>query len=174
MRAGETAAGTTGAAGTVQTAALRVRPATEGDLPLLEGCVRYWSERQVLLPLLGAELRAALPDFRILSPAGRDEVLAFGALRRYSARLAEIRSLVVQEGARGRGLGRSLVTHLLDEARTQGLSRVFVLTRAPGVFERLGFTPVPRETLPEKVYLDCSLCARRDRCDELALVREIR
>jgi N-acetylglutamate synthase-like GNAT family acetyltransferase len=150
-----------------------VRPALPADLPLLERHILHWSERQVLLPLLGPDLRAALPDFRIVSPASGEEVLAFGALRRYSARLAEIRSLVVQEGARGRGLGRRLVGHLVDEARRQGLARVFVLTRAPGLFERLGFERVPREALPEKVYLDCSLCARRDRCDELALVREV-
>lgn len=169
MRPNETAP----AAAALAAAGLRVRPAADRDLPFLEGRIRHWSERQVLLPLSGAELRAALPDFRILSPAEGDEVLAFGALRRYTPRLAEIRSLVVQEGARGRGLGRRLVTHLLDEARGEGLSRVFVLTRAPRLFERLGFSPVPRETLPEKVYLDCSLCARRDRCDEQALLRVI-
>ncbi len=71
------------------------------------------------------------------------------------------------------GFGRLLVDGLLDEARLDGLTRVFVLTRAPGLFERLRFSPMPRESLPQKVFVDCSICARRERCDELALVKEM-
>jgi N-acetylglutamate synthase-like GNAT family acetyltransferase len=151
-----------------------VRGASKTDLPFLERRIREHSDRGVLLPLEGSALRAALPDFRVLT-AGRRKgpILGFGALRRYSSRLAEIRSLVVADGHRGRGLGRSLVHHLLDEARRDGLKRVFVLTGAPDFFQRLGFARVPRESLPEKVFLDCRVCPRRERCDEHALVKEI-
>ena len=65
------------------------------------------------------------------------------------------------------------MTHLLDEARRDGLQRVFVLTRTPDFFERLGFARVPRESLPEKVFVDCNLCPRREDCDEQALVRDL-
>src|SRR5207245_4799480 len=115
---------------------LRLRPADEDDLPLLEARIKTYSDQGALLPLAGRALRSALPDFRVLSEGGEgDRVLAFGALRRYSPRLAEIRSLVVSEGQRGRGHGRRLVTHLLDEARHEGRKRVFVLTRTPDFFE---------------------------------------
>ena len=155
-------------------APVRLRQASEDDLPPIESRIRYWSDRGVLLPLAGRELHAALPDFRVLSPSGDPSaLLAFGSLRRYSPRLAEIRSLVVDDAQRGRGFGRRLIDHLLDEARAEGLRRVFVLTRAPEFFERLGFARVPRESLPEKVFVDCSLCARRDRCDEQALVKDL-
>jgi amino-acid N-acetyltransferase len=154
---------------------LAVRAAGDDDLPVIEAAIRRWSEREVLLPLAGPALRAALPDFRVISgPAGARDIRAFGALRRYSPRLAEIRSVVVIDGHRGRGLGRVLIAHLVDEARRAGVARLFVLTRVPRPFERLGFSRVTRESLPEKVYVDCSLCARRDRCDEFALVRELR
>jgi N-acetylglutamate synthase-like GNAT family acetyltransferase len=158
------------------TAALevRIRPADHDDLPVIEAWIRKWSDRQVLLPLSGGALRVALPDFRILSPAfGPPIVLGFGALRRYSSRLAEIRSLVVADEFQGLGFGRLLVDELLDEARLHGLERVFVLTRTPGLFEKLRFSQVPRESLPQKVFVDCSICRRRERCDELALVREM-
>ena len=126
---------------------VRLRPADLDDAPLIEAWIKTWSDRQVLLSLAGDALRVALPDFRVLSPAfGPPTVLAFGALRRYSPRLAEIRSLVVADGLHRRGLGHFLVGGLLDEARLEGLRRVFVLTRAPAVFER---------------------------CDELALVRDL-
>ena len=153
---------------------VRVRPADHADFPLIEARIRKWSDREVLLPLAGGALRVALPDFRILSPAfGPPAVLAFAALRRYSKRLAEIRSLVVADEFQGRGLGRFLVDELLDEARQDGLQRVFVLTRVPGIFEKLSFTLVPRQSLPQKVFVDCSICRRRDCCDELALVKEM-
>jgi len=144
---------------------VRIRPADHDDFPVIEARIRKWSDRQVLLPLAGGALRVALPDFRILSPAfGPPIVLAFGALRRYSPRLAEIRSLVVADELQGRGLGRLLVDELLDEARQAGLQRVFV---------KLSFSLVPRESLPQKVFVDCSICRRRQCCDELALVKEM-
>ena len=108
-----------------------------------------------------------------LAGFGPRVVLAFGALRRYSKRLGEIRSLVVADEWRGRGLGRRLVGEILDEARLEGLNRVFVLAKTPGLFATMGFTLVPRESLPQKVFVDCSLCRRRENCDELALVKEL-
>ncbi len=153
---------------------VRIRHADHDDLPLIEARIRRWSDRQVLLPLAGGALRVALPDFRILSPAfGPPIVLAFAALRRYSKHLAEVRSLVVADEFQGLGLGCFLVDEMLDEARQDGLRRIFVLTRTPGIFAKLRFTPVPRESLPQKVFVDCSICRRRDCCDELALVKEM-
>ncbi|OLD63715.1 MAG: hypothetical protein AUI47_08360 [Acidobacteria bacterium 13_1_40CM_2_68_5] len=153
---------------------VRLRSADLDDVPLIESWIKKWSDRRVLLPQAGGALRVALPDFRVLSPRfGPSSVLAFGALRRYSPRLAEIRSLVVADGLHRRGLGRFLVGELLEEARREGLRRVFVLTRAPTVFERLGFALVPRHSLPQKVFVDCSTCCRRERCDEQALVRNL-
>jgi len=152
---------------------LAIRPASIDDLPAIATRIRYWADRRVLLPIDTPDLTTVLPAFRVLTSHGSGDLLAFGSLRRYSARLAEIRSLVVADGHQGRGLGRRLVGHLLDEAAQGGVRRVFVLTRSPGLFERLGFVLVPRETLPEKVYSDCNLCARRTLCDEAALVKEL-
>jgi len=152
-----------------------VRTATEGDLAEIETRIRFWSERGVMLPLAGRALRAALPDFRVLAPRENAAagLLAFGALRRYSASLGEIRSLVVASGHEGCGLGRRLVEHLVSEAGAAGMKQVFVLTRTPDFFERLGFQRRPLESLPQKVFVDCTLCHRKERCDEQALVRNL-
>jgi amino-acid N-acetyltransferase len=88
--------------------------------------------------------------------------------------LAEVRSLVVREEARGLNLGTRLLEACLVEARELGLPRVYALTRACAFFERHGFCQVPRETLPHKVYRDCLRCHLYPKCDEVAMIAELR
>jgi amino-acid N-acetyltransferase len=73
----------------------------------------------------------------------------------------------------GNGLGAELVARAVEDARALGLARVIALTREAAFFERCGFVPVDRETLPRKVWADCLRCPRRHACDEVAMVREL-
>jgi amino-acid N-acetyltransferase len=152
---------------------LIVRPAAAGDLPAIATRIRYWADRRVLLPVEPADLNATLPAFRVLTRRGSAELLAFASLRRHSAILAEIRSLVVADEYQGNGMGRRLVEHLLEEAAAGGVRRVFVVTRSPRLFERLGFATVPRAAIAEKVEADCSRCLRLPLCDLAALARDL-
>lgn len=57
---------------------------------------------------------------------------------------ADIQTIAVVEGARGKGLGRTLMNALLSEARTRGANEVFLEVRAdnPGaqhLYDSLGF-----------------------------------
>ncbi len=61
----------------------------------------------------------------------------------------EIHTLVVDESARGQGVGRTLMTQLIDRARTLGITRLFLTSHpkrveANQLYQRLGF--VPHET----------------------------
>lgn len=63
---------------------------------------------------------------------------------------ALLRSAVVDESARGTGLGAQLVEGALAKARVLRLRDVFLLTTtAEKYFPRFGFAPVPRETAPD-------------------------
>ena len=69
-------------------------------------------------------------------------------------------------------------TSLILDALTKAMAdpsgaRLHGNKKMPGLFATLGFTLVPRDSLPQKVFVDCSLCRRRDACDELALVKEL-
>lgn len=60
---------------------------------------------------------------------------------------ADIQTIAVVERARRRGLGRTLLSALLGEARTRGASEVFLEVRAdnPGaraLYEKLGFAEI--------------------------------
>jgi putative acetyltransferase len=76
------------------------------------------------------------------------ELLAVGALKRLDDRHAEIKSMHTAEAARGRGIGRALLDHLVGEARARGCRRVSLETGAGPAFAparslyaRAGFSP---------------------------------
>ena len=71
----------------------------------------------------------------------------------------------------GAGIGSLVVEHLARIAGELRVERVFVLTRAPLFFERLGFRTVSVNGLPEKILKDCARCPKKHACDEIAMVR---
>jgi len=81
--------------------------------------------------------------------------------------------LAVEERCQGRGIGRHLVDALLDEARSLGLRRVFALTLQEGFFHRMGFRTTSVAEFPDKIALDCSGCAKRATCAEVAVVLDL-
>ncbi len=87
--------------------------------------------------------------------------------------LAEIRSLAVAEDQRGKGFGFKLVETCLEEARSFGLKRVFLLTYIPGFFVKLGFKETEKSTLPHKIWADCLKCPKFPDCDEIAMMIEL-
>jgi putative acetyltransferase len=61
-------------------------------------------------------------------------VLGVGALKRIDAEHAEIKSMHTAAEARGRGIGRAMVEHLLAVARERGYRRVSLETGAGPAF----------------------------------------
>ncbi len=150
---------------------LSIRKAELRDVPALFELVHHYASQRVMLPRPLQELYEDVWEFTVAEEHG--QVLGCGALKFYSAELAEIRSLCVAPGHPGRGVGRALVEHLLDEAERFRLETVFALTLVPGFFEKFGFRDVPRETLPMKVWRDCLQCEKYLHCDEFTLVLDL-
>jgi putative acetyltransferase len=78
------------------------------------------------------------------------ELLGVAALKQLSADHAELKSMHTAEAARGQGIGRRLVEHLLAVARERGYARVSLETGAGPAFAparelyaRAGFAPCP-------------------------------
>lgn len=147
---------------------MRTRRALLPDAPEIYRLIAQYTGDGTLLPRSLPEICENIRDFVVVDDRGK--IIACAALHIYSLDLAEVRSVAVDRRAQGKSAGRKLVTGLLDEARLHKIDRVFLFTRVPEFFGKLGFVTVPHYTLPEKVHKDCLNCCRRHNCDEIAMV----
>ena len=112
------------------------------------------------LPVVVALLEAArLPTagvadhfphaYAVIRP--RAGVIAVAGLERYGD-AGLLRSVAVEVGARGRGLGRALVHDRIEAGRRSGLAAIYLLTTtAPEFFRALGFSNIDRSLAPDSV-----------------------
>ena len=152
-------------------ASVEVRQAHIDDLDGICRLVNYWAEQGENLPRKQDSILEAIQDFGVAVDDGK--IVGCGSLFVYTAVLAEIRSLGVDPKYHHHNLGSSLVQYFIRSAATLHIAKVFVLTRAPKFFERLGFREERMSALPEKVWKDCVDCLKRDCCDEISMVYEI-
>ena len=149
-----------------------MRPAAIGDVPTIHHFLEIYAGQGNLLPRTMNELYRHLRDFFVVEIDGK--VAACGALEIFTEDLGEVRSLVVDDGWKGKGLGRKLVEQLIHEARAIGLKRLMALTYVPEFFHKLGFKTVSKDTLPEKVWSVCVKCYKFNHCDEIAVLLELK
>lgn len=104
-----------------------------------------------------------------------EKIVGYAALHIHSPRLAEIRSLIVDESYRGQNIGHKLVQFTLDEAKALGVKEdVLVLTYLPLFFQKLAFKEINKEVIPEhKIWADCIKCIHFPVCNEVALVYKL-
>jgi putative acetyltransferase len=74
------------------------------------------------------------PGIALFAAREDDEVLAIGALARLDDDHAELKAMHTAAAARGRGLGRAMLDHLLAEARRRGYRRVSLETGSMDAF----------------------------------------
>jgi putative acetyltransferase len=74
------------------------------------------------------------PSVTFFSAKQNDRLLGIAALKRLDDSHAEVKSMHTDERARGRGVGRALVDHLLRFAAEQGYARVSLETGAMEAF----------------------------------------
>ncbi|MCI0632154.1 MAG: argininosuccinate lyase [Phycisphaerales bacterium] len=148
-----------------------VRQARIDDFEPICELVEYWARQGENLPRNREAILEAIADFGVA--VVNERVIGCGSLTIYTPQLAEIRSLGVNPEFQGGGAGGKMVRHFVHQAGLLHIPRVFVLTRAPKFFEKLGFKTVDIATLPEKIRKDCNQCPKQQCCDEIAMVHEI-
>jgi amino-acid N-acetyltransferase len=106
---------------------------------------------------------------RFLVAVETDRLIGCAELAPLSPAVAEVRSLVVEEAARGHRTGLRLVDALAERARTLGFVTLCAFTHQPSPFLRLGFSIVPHVWMPEKIAHDCVSCGQFRRCGQYAV-----
>ena len=150
---------------------MNVRKARMGDIPEIHTLVNSFATRGEMLGRSRSELYEGLRDFFVVEQDGR--VVGCSALHINWEDLAEVRSLAVAPELQGKGMGKTLVSACIEEARSLGIARIYALTYRPGFFEGVGFSKVPKESLPHKVWGDCLKRPQFPNCDEDAVIMEL-
>ena len=146
-----------------------VREAAAADAPAIHQLILDNLQSGHLLPRSLADVTARASRFTVVVDGG-GVVLACGELAPLNASVAEVRSLVVREQARGRKLGRVIVDELRRRARAGRYRTLCAFTHDPRFFVRFGFSIVPHTWLPEKVAVDCWSCPHFQKCAQYAVV----
>lgn len=150
------------------TDALVVGPAVAGDAQFIHDLIVRYQQAGHLLPRSLGDIAANISRFVVAIKDG--SVLACAELAPLSRSVAEVRSLVVDETARGLGVGRMVIDQLRRRARVGHYRTLCAFTHDPRFFVRLGFSIVPHFWLPEKVSADCWSCPLFQKCGQYAMV----
>lgn len=71
------------------------------------------------------------PNIRFWSARRADQIIGMGALKILSADLGEVKSMRTIDAVRGQGVGDAILTHICNEARAMGLTKIGLETH-PG------------------------------------------
>jgi amino-acid N-acetyltransferase len=143
------------------------------DIPAMQALVADKVKDGTILHRSEDEVATNIRSY-VLAKEG-EKLVGYTALHIHSPRLAEIRSLIVDEAYRGRHIGKRMVEFTLEEAKALGVGEdVLVLTYLPEFFAKLGFKEIDKEVIPEhKIWADCIKCIHFPVCNEVALVYKV-
>ena len=149
-----------------------VRQATLADVDSLMDMIEYWAKQGQNLPRKRNDIIRGIQTFAVC--VKDEKVVGCACLYVYDSGLAEIRSLGVSPVIQRQGQGRAIVNYLLKRASKMFIQGVFVLTRSPEFFSKVGFQKTVIEALPEKILKDCENCPKREKCDEVAYIYNVK
>lgn len=148
------------------------RPAVTEDAAAVHRLISENLELGHLLPRTLADILENASRFLVAESDGA--VVGCAELAPLSKSVAEVRSLVVDQHARGRQIGPRLVTELAGGAAGRGFATLCAFTHQPSHFVKMGFTIVPHMWVPEKIAHDCTACPLFRRCGQYAVTLPLR
>jgi len=143
------------------------------DIPEMQALVTTEVKEGIILNRTEDEVATNIRSYVLAKDDGK--LVGYTALHIHSKRLAEIRSLIVDESYRGQNVGKRMVKFTLEEAKALGVEEdVLVLTYLPQFFEKLNFNEINKEVIPEhKIWADCIKCIHFPVCNEVALIYKL-
>lgn len=124
--------------------AITITKAEAADLVDLSDFIKPFVDSGEILPRTYDELEYLLETFFIARLDGK--IVGCAALEIYSQKLCEIRSLAVDPGAQGLGIGKGLVAACVDLAACEGVYEIMAISSAEEFFKSCGFDfTLPRQ-----------------------------
>ena len=148
---------------------IRVRKAGVSDVPVICEIINKHAETGIMLQRSLSRVYDNVRDYMVAESDG--EVVGCGSLHVMWSDLAEIRSVALREEFIGRGFGKAIVEALIEETKTLGIDRIFVLTYRDEFFRSRGFSVIDKSELPHKIWSECINCVHFPDCDEIAMIR---
>ncbi len=148
-----------------------LRGAHINDVEQMNKLVDHFAKKDLMLARPLGELYENIRDYYVYVENG--SIVGCAALHVFWKDLAEIKSIAVEEDHQNKGIGKQLIQKCLEEGKTLGISRLFVLTYIPEFFERMGFKRIDKDLLPHKIWTECVKCYKFPDCGEIPLVIEI-
>lgn len=150
---------------------VRIRIATAKDSEEIIRLINRFADEEIMIPVDQDFLFEHINSYLVAVEGPR--LIGTVFLRPYNASLAEVRSLAVDPDFQGRGVGKRLVRKLIRKARKLHIKRLFTLTYIPEFFRKEKFFDADRNKFPEKIWIDCEQCPRKNDCREVSLVLEL-
>jgi amino-acid N-acetyltransferase len=124
-----------------------IRPMVITDIPEVLALMQPAIEQQILISRTSQDLEEKIDDYAVYEVDGT--IHACGALHLFSDKQAEIAAITVDEMYSKLGIGRKMISYLMEKAISIHLKAVFVLTtQTSDWFSQLGFTEATIADLP--------------------------
>lgn len=152
----------------VMTTLIEIRRAQIADIEPIYDLIYFYSQQKIVLPRSKESLLQQIFSFFVAVVDG--QVAGCASLAILDRELAEIRSLVVDPAAKGKGVGKLLVEQIIKEAKRLGINKLISLTYQVEFFKKCGFEVTVKDHMPQKVWKDCIHCPKLHQCDEIAMI----
>lgn len=147
---------------------IEIRKAKVSDVEEIYALILQYSEQGILLKRTKESLYQKLQSIFVAVRDG--EVVGSASLHILDKELAEIRSLVVSQNQEKLGIGKRLVEKVIEETKRMEINKLISLTYQVEFFSKCGFEITVKDTMPQKVWIDCIHCPKIHHCDEVAMV----
>jgi amino-acid N-acetyltransferase len=126
-----------------------IRPMVHSDIPEVLSLMQPLIDDEILVPRTEEQLEQGLADYVVYEVDGT--LHGCGALHVLSAGQAEIAGIAVDETYGNQGIGKKIVSYLLEKASGLKLKKVFILTtQSADWFSQLGFVKADVSDLPKE------------------------
>ena len=147
-----------------------IRRANADDVDSIYNLTSSMAAQGLMLARSKYKIVTSLTSFFVVEDEESGKIIATGSLAPLWTDLCEVCALAVHPVWQGKGVGKALVSRLIDEARTLRIPQVITLTYQVKFFEKLGFEIRDKNEFPRKLWRECLECPKLENCDETALV----